>query len=75
MKMFKQVKKYGVGVVLSAALSSSAFAADASGVDAIWGAIDLSGIGTKVAAAGVLVIGVCMVFKSIRLGKKTVNTI
>lgn len=42
-------------------------------MDAILAAVDLDGVGTWVAGAGVLIIGIAMAFKGIGLGKRAVN--
>ncbi|NOH73428.1 phage coat protein [Vibrio pectenicida] len=79
MKYVNQAKKFtstintklAVGA-LTLMATSPAFA-EASATDAIWNAVDLSGMAAKVLGAGVLVIGLCMAFKSVKLGKRTVN--
>ena len=79
MKYVKQAKtftsnikaKLAVGA-LTVMATSPAFA-EGSATDAIWNAVDLTGMSAKVIAAGVLVIGLCMAFKAVRLGKRTVN--
>lgn len=42
-------------------------------MDAILAAVDLDGVATWVAGAGVLIIGIAMAFKGIDLGKRGVR--
>lgn len=77
MKHFKKAKKLAskvnAKVAVGALLIASASPAYAEGTDDLWAAIDLTGITVKVIAAGVIVLGMTMAFKSVRLGKRTIN--
>jgi hypothetical protein len=42
-------------------------------MDAIFAAVDLSSVATWVGTAGVAIIGICMAFKGIDLGKRGVK--
>ncbi len=80
MKHFNKAKKFASNLntkiaVGSLMLVASSGAHAAGPMDDIWAAIDLSGIATKIGAAGVLIIGITMALKSIGLGKRTVNKI
>ena len=74
MKRFTQAKKYLTVAAVSAFAASPSFATEGSAAQQIFGAIDLTGIAALVTAAGVLIIGITMAFKSIVLGKRTVKS-
>ncbi|HDM8072409.1 phage coat protein [Vibrio harveyi] len=74
MKRLNQVKKYAkkaTATVTIAALSLPAFA-EGSAADP-FSAIDLTGVAVKVGAAGLLIIGITMAYKSITLAKRAVK--
>lgn len=79
MKHLNVVRKFAGKVKTQAAVGSLVLVASAGaraeGVDDIWGAVDLSGTTAKVIAAGVLIVGVAMAFKSIVLAKRTVSKV
>lgn len=79
MKHMNSVRKFAGKVKTQAAVGSlllvASAGARAEGVDDIWGAIDLSGTSAKVIGAGVLIVSLAMAYKSIGLGKRTVNKI
>lgn len=79
MKHMNSVRKFAGKVKAQAAVGSlllmSSAGARAEGIDDIWAAIDLTGLSAKIVAAGVLIIGITMAFKSIGLGKRTVNKV
>ncbi|MFH4775340.1 hypothetical protein [Vibrio alginolyticus] len=45
----------------------------ATGIDAIFAAVDFSTVASFVAAAGVTIIGIAMAYKGISLGKRAVS--
>ncbi|MBO0210716.1 phage coat protein [Vibrio sp. Vb0877] len=74
MKYINQAKKFAkrsVATVAVAAFSGAAFASEA-GADP-FSAIDLSGVATKIGAAGLIIVGIAMALKSITLAKRAVN--
>ena len=50
-------------------------AGEATGIDAMLDAVDLSGISTKVAAAGLLIVGIALVFKGPALAKRIISKV
>ncbi|WP_169696435.1 phage coat protein [Vibrio parahaemolyticus] len=74
MKYINQAKKFvkrGAATVAVAAFSGAAFASEA-GADP-FSAIDLTGVAVKIGAAGLLIIGITMAYKSITLAKRAVK--
>ncbi|MFM2592379.1 phage coat protein [Vibrio harveyi] len=74
MKCLNQVKKYAkkaTATVTIAALSLPAFAE--GGAADPFSAIDLAGVAVKIGAAGLLIVGITMAYKSITLAKRAVN--
>ncbi|ELI6425914.1 phage coat protein [Vibrio harveyi] len=74
MKRLNQVKKYAkkaTATVTISALSLPAFAE--GGAADPFSAIDLTGVAVKVGAAGLLIIGITMAYKSITLAKRAVK--
>ncbi|HHG3562534.1 TPA: phage coat protein [Vibrio parahaemolyticus] len=67
----KKFAKRGAATVAVAAFSGSTFASEA-GADP-FSAIDLAGVATKIGAAGLLIVGITMAYKSITLAKRAVN--
>ena len=70
-------RKYGsklVAGVLVATASVQAFAVD-TGIDAMLDAVDLSSIATKVGAAGLLIVGIALVFKGPALAKRIISKV
>ncbi|HGS5466125.1 TPA: phage coat protein [Vibrio parahaemolyticus] len=67
----KKFAKRGAATVAVAAFSGAAFASEA-GTDP-FSAIDLAGVATKIGAAGLLIVGITMAYKSITLAKRAVN--
>ena len=53
----------------------SAFAADGDGVTSALDAVDLSGIATKVVAAGLLIVGVALAFKGPSIAKRVISKV
>ncbi|WP_219079330.1 phage coat protein [Vibrio parahaemolyticus] len=53
-------------------LSVPAMAAEGGAADP-FSAIDLSGVATKIGAAGLVIVGITMAYKSITLAKRAVN--
>lgn len=73
MKRLNQVKKYAkkaIGALAVTALSLPAFAETAADP---FTAIDLAGVAVKIGAAGLLIVGITMAYKSITLAKRAVN--
>lgn len=63
-------------VALLPLLALSAMQAHAAGgIDAALDAVDLSGIAVKVGAAGLLIIGIALVFKGPDLGKRVITKV
>lgn len=58
-----------------AMFSAASHAQTAGGFDAAIDAVDLSGLAVKIAAAGLLIIGVAVAFKGSTLGKRVVNKV
>ncbi|EPN8222392.1 phage coat protein [Vibrio alginolyticus] len=74
MKYINQAKKFakrGAATVVVAAFSGAAFASE-GGADP-FSAIDLTGVAVKIGAAGLLIIGITMAYKSITLAKRAVK--
>ncbi|AVF61859.1 phage coat protein [Vibrio diabolicus] len=74
MKYINQVKKFakrGAATVAVTAFSGAAFATE-SGADP-FSAIDLAGVAAKIGAAGLIIVGITMAYKSITLAKRAVN--
>lgn len=67
----KKFAKRGAAAVSVAAFSGAALATEA-GADP-FSAIDLSGVATKIGAAGLIIVGIAMALKSITLAKRAVN--
>ncbi len=67
MKIKNLVKK------VAAAATAAVVTAPAFANDEIWAAVDLSGTTAKVVAAGVIIVGITMAFKSIGLGKRAIK--
>jgi len=44
-------------------------------MDALWQAVDLSGVATKIGAIGVVVVGIHMTIKGISIVKRVVNKV
>lgn len=53
----------------------SAHAQAAGGIDAALDAVDLSGIAVKIAAAGLLIVGIALAFKGPDLSKRVVKKV
>lgn len=65
-----------VAAVLVLALAGvSAHAQAATGIDAMLDAVDLSGIATKVGAAGLVIVGIALVFKGPALAKRIISKV
>jgi hypothetical protein len=77
MKLYTQAKKYGAKIAVGAtglALSGLAAAQTATDpFDALFAAVDFSGVATKVGAMGIAVIGICLAYKGIDLVKRGVR--
>ena len=73
--MKKLLGQANAKVAVASLLLMASAGARAEGIDDIWAAIDLTGLSAKIVAAGVLIIGITMAFKSIGLGKRTVNKV
>ncbi|EGQ7867307.1 phage coat protein [Vibrio parahaemolyticus] len=74
MKYINKAKKFakrGAATMAVAALSLPAFAE--GGAADPFSAIDLSGVAVKIGAAGLLIVGITMAYKSITLAKRAVN--
>ena len=79
MKLFNQARKYGakiaaVPTLLFVAVSARADAG-ATGIDAVLDSIDLSGLGTKVAALAVVIVGIALVFKGPDIAKRIIRKV
>ena len=61
-----------LGAITAMTMASQAHAA---GFDAAIDAVDLSGLAVKIAAAGLLIIGVAVAFKGSSLGKRVVSKV
>ncbi|ARP06761.1 putative major coat protein [Vibrio phage VALG_phi8] len=75
MKRLNALKKFGkqaVATVTVAVLSVPAMAAEGGAADP-FSVIDLSGVATKIGAAGLVIVGITMAYKSITLAKRAVN--
>jgi len=75
---FKTARKYGAKVAAVAtglALSGAAMAQTAGPFDAIFDAIDLAGITTKVVAAAIVVVGIALAFKGPDIGKRVIRKV
>ncbi|ELE6596798.1 phage coat protein [Vibrio parahaemolyticus] len=74
MKYIKQMKKFvkrGVCTVAVAGFSCAALATE-QGADP-FSAIDLAGVAVKVGAAGLIIVGISMAYKSITLAQRAVK--
>lgn len=49
--------------------------AQSTGLDAVLDAVDLSGIATKVGAAGLVIVAIALVFKGPALAKRIINRV
>jgi len=56
-------------------VSAMSFAQTASGIDAALDAVDLSGIVTKVAAAGLVIVAIALAFKGPDLAKRVTRKV
>lgn len=56
-------------------VAAFAQAAGGSGIDAALDAVDLSSIATKVGAAGLLIVGIALVFKGPALAKRIISKV
>ncbi|WP_447035759.1 phage coat protein [Vibrio alginolyticus] len=75
MKYINQTKKFakrGAATVAVAAFSGAALASGEGGADP-FSAIDLAGVAAKIGAAGLIIVGITMAYKSITLAKRAVN--
>ena len=66
--------KLGTGAFLAGA-TLLANAQSATGIDAALDAVDLSSIATKVGAAGLLIVGIALVFKGPVLAKRIISKV
>lgn len=73
LNQFKKYAKKATATVTIAALSLPAFADVSTGPADPFTAIDLAGVAAKVGAAGLLIVGITMAYKSITLAKRAVN--
>lgn len=81
MKAIKQLiaRGYTKAVLVPATLLVAAGTASAqttsSGLDQFFDAIDLSGVNAKVVAAGLLIVGIALVFKGPDLAKRVIRKV
>jgi hypothetical protein len=75
---FKTARKYGsqvLAVGTGLMLSGAAMAQTAGPFDAIFDAIDLAGITTKVVAAAIVVVSIALAFKGPDIGKRVIRKV
>ncbi|MEC5213390.1 hypothetical protein RCH06_001936 [Polaromonas sp. CG_9.5] len=70
-------RKYGAKLALATTgyLAAASAFAQSTGLDAALDAVDLSGIAVKVGAAGLLIVGIALVFKGPDLAKRIVRKV
>lgn len=78
MKLFNQARRYGAKIAAAAGtlvLAASVQAQTTDGISAALGAVDLSGVGVKVGAAALLIVGIALMFKGPDIAKRVVRKV
>lgn len=78
MKLFNAARKYGAKIAAGTTvlvLSGVTMAQTTDGISAALGAVDLSGVGTKVGAAALLIVGIALMFKGPDIAKRVVRKV
>lgn len=75
MKLLNQARKYGAKIAVASSGLMFAALSHADGITDSLDAVDLSGIATKVGAAGLAIIAVALVFKGPDLAKRVIRKV
>lgn len=78
MKLFNQARKYGAKIAVASTglmFAALSHAAGETGIDGALDAVDLTGISTKLAAAGLAIVAIALVLKGPDIAKRIIRKV